>query len=125
MLSLAFEQQGLDTQKQVVIEEFKEVCLNRPYGDLWSMFHDFVFEEYPYKWLPIGKKISHIEEVTMDMMKKFFFHFCSQLSSAERSERGEEFKIEIERKVRGRFYIGVSMSEVLFYLFSCFTFINN
>ena len=75
MLSLAFEQQGLDTQKQVVIEEFKEVCLNRPFGDLWSMFNDFVFEKYPYKWFPIGKKISHIEEVTMDMMKKFFFHF--------------------------------------------------
>ena len=75
MLELAFEQEGLDTQKHVVIEEFKEVCLNRPFGDLWSSFHDFVFEKYPYKWMPIGKEISHIETVTMEIMKDFYHRF--------------------------------------------------
>lgn len=75
MLELAFNQQGLDTQKHVVIEEFKETCLNRPFGDMWSSFHDFVFEKYPYKWMPIGREPAHIETVTMDIMKDFYYRF--------------------------------------------------
>ena len=46
MMELAFQQESLDVQKQVVIEEFKETSLNRPYGDMWGMFNDFVFEKY-------------------------------------------------------------------------------
>ncbi|MCQ2264937.1 MAG: insulinase family protein [Bacteroidales bacterium] len=75
MMELAFQQPKLDVQKQVVIEEFKENFLNRPYGDMWMLFNDFYFQKHPYQWLPIGKEISHIEKVTMDDMKKFFYHF--------------------------------------------------
>ncbi|HNW67750.1 MAG TPA: pitrilysin family protein, partial [Bacteroidales bacterium] len=75
MLELAFNQKELDIQKSVVIEEFKETSLNRPFGDLWCLFNDFVYENYPYKWLPIGKEISHIQNVTMDMMKDFFYKY--------------------------------------------------
>ena len=75
MLELAFQQESLDVQKQVVIEEFKETSLNRPYGDLWGMFNDFVFEKYPYKWMPIGKEIAHIGQVTMDVMRDFFYRY--------------------------------------------------
>ena len=75
MLELAFEQYSLDTQKKVVIEEFKETCLNRPFGDAWASFNKLIYSKYPYQWMPIGKKISHIETVTMEMMKGFFFRF--------------------------------------------------
>lgn len=75
MMELAFQQSKLDVQKQVVIEEFKENFLNRPYGDMWMLFNDFYFQKHPYQWLPIGKAINHIEKVTMDDMKKFFYHF--------------------------------------------------
>lgn len=75
MLELAFNQKELDIQKSVVIEEFKETSLNRPFGDLWCLFNDFIYENYPYKWLPIGKEISHIQNVTMDMMKDFFYKY--------------------------------------------------
>ena len=34
MLSLAFNEKPLEVQRHVVIEEFKEVCLNKPYGDM-------------------------------------------------------------------------------------------
>ena len=34
MLSLAFSPNSLEVQRGVVIEEFKQVCLNRPYGDV-------------------------------------------------------------------------------------------
>ncbi|MEG1555225.1 MAG: pitrilysin family protein [Bacteroidales bacterium] len=75
MLELAFLEDQLAIQKNVVIEEFKENFLNRPYGDMWLCFNDFVYERHPYKWLPIGKEISHIEKVTMSDMKEFFSRY--------------------------------------------------
>ena len=75
MLELAFQEKQLSIQKQVVIEEFKENYLNNPFGDKNILFYDFVYEKHPYKWLPIGKEVSHIENVTMDAMKRFFFKF--------------------------------------------------
>ena len=38
MLSLAFSPKSLDVQRSVVIEEFKQTHLNRPYGDVdWNV----------------------------------------------------------------------------------------
>lgn len=75
MLELAFQQEKLDIQKHVVIEEFKENFLNRPYGDMWLLYNQFYFQKYPYQWLPIGKEISHIEKVNMEDMKTFFYRY--------------------------------------------------
>lgn len=75
MMELAFQQEKLDIQKHVVIEEFKENFLNRPYGDLWLLYNQFYFQKHPYQWLPIGKEISHIEKVSMEDMKNFFYRF--------------------------------------------------
>ena len=75
MLELAFRQESLDIQKQVVIEEFKENYLNRPYGDLMMLFNQMAYEWHPYQWLPIGKKTEHIAEVDMAMIKDFYYRF--------------------------------------------------
>ena len=75
MLELAFRQQSLDIQKQIVIEEFKENFLNRPYGDLMMLFNQMAYERHPYQWLPIGKKPEHIAEVDMAMIKDFYYRF--------------------------------------------------
>jgi zinc protease len=75
MLSLAFDQEQLNIQKHVVMEEFKENFLNRPFGDLWALFNNMVFEKHPYKWLPIGKDLSHIENVTMDHIQDFYHQY--------------------------------------------------
>lgn len=75
MLELAFQQEKLDIQKHVVIEEFKENFLNRPYGDMWLLYNQFYFQKHPYQWLPIGKEISHIEKVNMEDMKAFFYRY--------------------------------------------------
>lgn len=75
MLELAFRQQSLDIQKQVVIEEFKENFLNRPYGDLMKLLNEMAYQKHPYQWLPIGKKPEHIAEVDMDMIKDFYYRF--------------------------------------------------
>jgi predicted Zn-dependent peptidase len=39
------------------------------------LFNEAVFEKHPYQWLPIGKEVSHIEAVTMDVVKKFYRNY--------------------------------------------------
>lgn len=75
MAALSFSQQGLDVQKQVVMEEFKETSLNQPYGDLMMHIYGLSYREHPYQWLPIGKELSHIEQVDMDIMRDFHNRF--------------------------------------------------
>ena len=75
MLNLAFRKKELEIQKNVVIEEFKEHFLNKPYGDMWMLFNEAVFEKHPYQWLPIGKEVSHIEKVNMNIIKEFYQNY--------------------------------------------------
>jgi len=75
MLELAFVKKELEVQKKVVIEEFKEHFLNKPYGDMWMLFNDAVFEKHPYQWLPIGKDVSHIKTVNMEIIKEFYHNY--------------------------------------------------
>jgi predicted Zn-dependent peptidase len=71
LAALSFSQQGLDVQKQVVMEEFKETCLNQPYGDLMMQIYGLSYQSHPYQWLPIGKELSHIEQVDMGIIRRF------------------------------------------------------
>ena len=75
MLQLRFSKKSLDTQKKVVIEEFKETCLNEPYGDMWHHLSRLCYEVHPYQWPTIGKDMSHIAEATLDEVKTFFYHY--------------------------------------------------
>lgn len=73
MLQLAFSQKSLEVQRSVVIEEFKQVCLNRPYGDMDHQFRDLCYTVHPYRIPVIGKDFSHIEKVTMDDVRRWFY----------------------------------------------------
>ncbi|MFD2513166.1 M16 family metallopeptidase [Pontibacter locisalis] len=72
MLELLFNENGLEVQRKVVVEEFKQNYLNQPYGDVWLKLRPLAYKEHPYKWATIGKEISHIEDATMDDVKAFF-----------------------------------------------------
>ncbi|WP_187262149.1 M16 family metallopeptidase [Pontibacter beigongshangensis] len=72
MLELAFSENGLEVQRKVVVEEFKQNYLNQPYGDVWLKLRPLAYQQHPYKWATIGKEISHIENATMDIVKAFF-----------------------------------------------------
>lgn len=72
MLSLAFSDQSLEVQRNVVIEEFKQRYLTRPYGDVWLRMRPLAYKEHPYRWATIGKELSHIEQATMEDVKAFF-----------------------------------------------------
>lgn len=73
MLSLAFNQKSLDVQRKVVCEEFKEHYLTKPYGDVWHKMRDLAYQHHPYRWMTIGKKLSHIENAKLDDVQYFFF----------------------------------------------------
>lgn len=73
MLSLAFSKKSLDVQRKVVCEEFKEHYINKPYGDVWHTMRELAFREHPYRWMTIGKELSHIENATLEDVKAFFF----------------------------------------------------
>jgi zinc protease len=72
MLGLAFSENGLEVQRKVVIEEFKQNYLNQPYGDVWLKLRPLAYQQHPYKWATIGKEISHIENAVMDDVRAFF-----------------------------------------------------
>ncbi|MBD0279908.1 MAG: insulinase family protein [Flavisolibacter sp.] len=73
MLSLAFDEKSLDVQRKVVCEEFKEHYLNKPYGDVWLKLRDLAYTTHPYRWMTIGKELSHIESAQLQDVKDFFF----------------------------------------------------
>jgi len=73
MLSLAFSKKSLEVQRKVVSEEFKEHYLNKPYGDAWMKMREMAYKVHPYRWLTIGKELSHIEQATLKDVKEFFF----------------------------------------------------
>ncbi len=73
MLSLAFSEESLQVQRDVVMEEFKQVCLNKPYGDMGHHLRGLIFKKHPYRIPTIGKELSHIERVTIDDVKQFFY----------------------------------------------------
>ena len=75
MKKLSFNREVLDVQKKVVIEEFKENCLNQPYGDLWHHMSALAYKKHPYSWPTIGKVPQHIEDATMEDVQAFYYRF--------------------------------------------------
>ena len=73
MLSLAFSEKSLNVQRKVVCEEFKEHYLNKPYGDVWLKMRELAYQVHPYRWMTIGKELSHIENAQLQDVKDFFF----------------------------------------------------
>ena len=73
MLSLAFDENSLQVQRKVVCEEFKEHYINKPYGDVWFKLREMAYKKHPYRWMTIGKELSHVENAKLEDVKNFFF----------------------------------------------------
>jgi len=72
MLNLAFSEKSLETQRNVVCEEFKQRYLNQPYGDVWLKLRPLAYKKHPYQWATIGQDLKQIEEAKMEDVKAFF-----------------------------------------------------
>ena len=75
MLSLAFDEKSLEVQRKVVVEEFKEHYLTKPYGDAWHKMRELAYKTHPYRWMTIGKELAHIETAQLEDVKNFFFKY--------------------------------------------------
>ncbi len=75
MLELDFSETNLKIQKGVVIEEFKETVLNKPYGDDYKLMLKLAYTVHPYRWPVIGEDFSHIQKATLKDVKDFFYKY--------------------------------------------------
>lgn len=64
--------ESIDTQKSVLIEEFKQRCLNVPYGDLYHFCNDLAYKVHPYRWPTIGLSVDDIKNASHEDIKSFF-----------------------------------------------------
>ena len=75
MSGLLLSKSSLDIQKSVVKEEFKQNYLNQPYGDIFLLLRPLCYTIHPYRWCTIGKELSHIEKVDLDIANNFFYNY--------------------------------------------------
>lgn len=75
MCNLTLSEEKLAVQRQVVMEEFKQRNLNQPYGDVSSIMRSMAYRKHPYRWSTIGRKLTHIESVSLDEVKDFYQQF--------------------------------------------------
>jgi len=110
MLSLDFNKKSLDTQKNVVIEEFRQRYFNQPYGDVWLYLRPLAYKKHPYKWSVIGKCIEHIEEATLQDVKDFFYHHYAP-NNAIMAVSGN-IDIEQVRSLSEKWFGGIERREI-------------
>ena len=72
MVNLNISEEAYQTEKQVVIEEFKQRYLNQPYGDELLLLRELAYKVHPYRWATIGISPEHIERATLDDVRNFY-----------------------------------------------------
>lgn len=72
LLGLTLSEESVAVQRDVVIEEFKQQCLNRPYGDLSHHFRALAYKVHPYRIPVIGNKPEDIASVTKEDVERFY-----------------------------------------------------
>lgn len=73
MLGLAFSEEKLRIQKNVVTEEYRQSYLNQPYGDTMLLLRPLVYQVHPYQWATIGKNIEQIQTAGLEEVRSFFY----------------------------------------------------
>ncbi len=75
MHNISLRAKKIDVQRKVVMEEFKQGNLNRPYGDVSFLLRAMAFKEHPYRWSTIGRELSHIATVPAAVIRKFYNNY--------------------------------------------------
>lgn len=72
MRNLNLSNEACETEKMVVIDEFKQRYLNQPYGDQSPLLYDLCYKVHPYRWSTIGVSPEHIERATLEDVHTFY-----------------------------------------------------
>ena len=68
------DSKGIETQRAVVKEERKQRMDNQPYGTLMEQVFVRLFNNHPYKWMPIGS-MEHLDAASDEDYKQFYKDF--------------------------------------------------
>lgn len=77
MAFLKLDERNLSIQKSVVIEEFKQRNLNRPYGDASFLYRKTAYRKHPYRNMVIGNNVAQINAITLDDIKEYYARYYS------------------------------------------------
>ncbi len=102
MQYLHINQKSLSTQQQVVTEEYKETCINQPYGLVWHMLAELCYKVHPYRWPTIGLQIEHITGARLADVQHFYDNFYGP-NNAILSVTGPEEPSIVLEKIKARF----------------------
>ena len=72
MTGLDISPEALETEKRVVIEEYKQRYLNQPYGDQGMLLRSLAYTLHPYRWATIGLTPDHVARATIDEVRTFY-----------------------------------------------------
>lgn len=72
MLQLTLTEKTIETQRKVVIEEYKQRYLNQPYGDVFHHLRDLAYTTHPYRWPTIGQTLDDIIGYTPEDIWGFY-----------------------------------------------------
>lgn len=72
LMVLSLTDHNVELQKSVVMEEFKQRCLNQPYGDVQHLLHGAAYTTHPYRWPTIGLRLDDIAQVTTADVNAFY-----------------------------------------------------
>lgn len=72
MMGLNITPEKLSLEKSVVIEEFNQRFLNRPYGEQWHTLRGMVYTFHPYRWPVIGLTPDHIRDASLEDVRAFY-----------------------------------------------------
>lgn len=72
MLQLTLSEKTIETQRKVVMEEYKQRYLNQPYGDIWHNLRSLAYQKHPYRWPTIGQNLEDVEGYTREDVWDFY-----------------------------------------------------
>ncbi len=71
MLHAVVNEEGVETQREVVKEERRSRYDNQPYGSFFENMAKMVFADTPYAWTPIGS-VQYIDQATIEEFRAFY-----------------------------------------------------
>ncbi|MEE4197671.1 MAG: pitrilysin family protein [Bacteroidales bacterium] len=108
MLHAKVDSVGIATQKNVVIEEYKQRYENQPYGTILIETSKRAFEKHPYRWTTIGDP-EHIRAAKDEEFQAFYDMFYVP-NNAVLTIAGD-IDLEETKKLVEKYYAGIPKGE--------------
>ena len=71
LLHAKIDEKGVETQREVVKEEYRQRYENTPYGSFLPNMFKRAFEIHPYNWVPIGS-LEHLNAAKIEEFRDFY-----------------------------------------------------